>query len=67
MFGTKTKKIAALEAKCAALQTALDHAMAIVNETAVPRMMYGMEVEDPQHPWHDDVMAIRRALESIGQ
>ncbi len=49
------------------LREALERLLADVEAIACGRNSYGMPVEDPDHPFHDSVMAARKALARTGR
>jgi len=60
------KRLIATYRAATQLQDALKHLLETVEGDACCPTAYGMRVEDPEHPYHEDVTRARKALAVAG-
>lgn len=61
--GDTERDLADAKDRIAELTSALLRAYFVLEAVVIDPALYGMKITDPEHPWHEDVMAIRKVLE----
>lgn len=44
---------------------ALQIAMSVLQETAISTPLYAMHIDDPEHPWHEDIKKMRELMKEM--